>query len=69
MAVPTDTDQVTRTPVEQTKKAFDRGTAIFVDVRPQEAYLEAHIPGAQNIPVSGPVESYYKLPRDRDIIL
>jgi len=28
----------------------DRGEAVFVDVRPREAYEEGHIPGALNLP-------------------
>jgi len=63
------TQQVPRTDLEEAKRRFDAGTTIFVDVRPPEEYAYAHIPGAISIPVSGPPESYFSLPRDRDIIL
>ncbi len=69
MAAPRSTDQVHRTPLEEAKKSLDRGTAIFVDVRGGEEYREAHIPGALDIPVSGPPEEYFQLPRDRDVLL
>ena len=69
MAAPTSTDQVHRTPLEEARRSFDRGSAIFVDVRGNEEYQEAHIRGALNIPLSGPSEEYFSLPRDRDVIL
>ncbi len=69
MPVPTSTDQVHRTPLPEANRSFDRGSAIFVDVRADEEYQEAHIPGAVNIPVSGPPEEYFTLPRNQDVIL
>jgi 3-mercaptopyruvate sulfurtransferase SseA len=49
---PGSVDQVTRISVEEAKKAFDAGTAIFVDVRDTASYESAHIPGALSIPLS-----------------
>ncbi len=69
MAVPTSTDQVHRTPLEEANKSFDRGSATFVDVRDEGEYREAHIPGALHIPASGPQEEYFQLPRNSDVIL
>ena len=41
---------MTRVTLEEAKKAFDEGTAVFVDVRASSAYEAAHIPGALSIP-------------------
>ena len=56
-ATPTVTPTVTPTPPEDAprisladaKKAFDDGTAFFVDARPAETYKQEHIKGAVNI--------------------
>ena len=56
----------------QAKMLFDRGQAVFVDARPPYEYVEAHIPGALNIPweeieyYAAEVES---LPRDSTIVV
>lgn len=69
MAAPISPEQVARTTLEEAKRRFDEGSAIFVDVRSADAYLKGHIPGTLHIPVAGPSEAYYRLPRDRDYIL
>lgn len=49
--------------VKEGKKDF-----ILVDTRHREAYLEAHIPGAINVP-SGQVEEHLsKLPKDKELV-
>lgn len=47
--IPLTEDQVKRVAVEDAKTAFDNGTAIFVDVRSEQAFAQSHIPGAINI--------------------
>jgi 3-mercaptopyruvate sulfurtransferase SseA len=43
--------QIPRLSIEEAKAAFDRGTAIFVDVRDVESYARGHIKGALSIPL------------------
>ncbi len=69
MATPTTIEEVPRTPLSEAKRLRDEGKALFVDVRLEREYQEAHIPGALHIPVSGPPEAYLRLPRERTIIL
>ena len=69
MAAAQGTEQVARTSPEDARKAFDDGSALFVDVRGTEDYERGHIPGALSIPVSGRVAPYLSLPHDRDVIL
>ncbi|MGE5618662.1 MAG: rhodanese-like domain-containing protein, partial [Sphingomonadaceae bacterium] len=53
----------------QAKRKYDEGSALFVDVRSPQEYEASHIPGAINIPKSEPPKSFFRLPRDREIIL
>jgi len=49
---------------------FNRGVdVLFVDVRPQEAYEESHIPGALSMPLAELPTTYRNLPRDRELVL
>lgn len=41
-----------RISVDEMKTLFDRGELTIIDVRQADAYLEAHIPGALQIPLS-----------------
>lgn len=43
--------EIPRVSLEDTKAAFDAGSAIVVDVRSAEAYQGSHIAGAINIPL------------------
>lgn len=47
--LPSSEESVTRVTLEDTKAAFDNGSAIIVDVRSAAAYSNGHIPGAINI--------------------
>lgn len=42
---------VSRVSLLDAKKAYDDGTAVFVDVRDRGSYQQSHIPGALSIPV------------------
>ncbi len=44
--------EVERIALEEAKRFFDDGSAVFLDVRPASAYATSHIPGALNIPVN-----------------
>jgi 3-mercaptopyruvate sulfurtransferase SseA len=43
--------EIQRVTLEESKAAFDSGSAIFVDVRSLENYKAGHIPGALSIPL------------------
>jgi hypothetical protein len=42
---------VPRVSLADAKTAYDRGSAVFVDVRREDSFLESHIPGALSIPL------------------
>jgi hypothetical protein len=49
---PDTTAQVPRVSLQEARQAYDRGTAVFLDVRDAQSYAESHIPGAVSMPVS-----------------
>ena len=51
-ATPALVSEVERVSLTDAKRAFDAGSAIFVDVRDSSSYSSAHIPGAILIPVN-----------------
>ena len=51
-ATPASVSEVERVSLTDAKKAFDGGSAVFVDVRDSTSYNNAHIPGALLIPVN-----------------
>lgn len=46
------TPEIQRVTLEESKMAFDHGSATFVDVRPEISYEAGHIPGALSIPLA-----------------
>lgn len=54
--------------LEQAKAEFDKGKALFVDLRSPEAYEDSHIPGALSMPLREILRRIDELPRDRPII-
>ena len=50
------------------KSEFDRGRALFVDVRTREEYERSHVPGATSIPIREIARRAGELPRDRLIL-
>ena len=44
--------EVSRISVDDSKAAFDQGSAVFLDVRSADSYTENHIPGAVSIPLN-----------------
>lgn len=68
--IPLSENEVRRVTIEDAKTAFDKGSAIFVDVRSENAFAASHIPGAINIQLgefeTNPTE--LSLPKDHWII-
>jgi rhodanese-related sulfurtransferase len=62
------TAEAPRIGLEEAKKLFDGRAAVFVDVRPPEAYEEAHVPGAIGLPLREIPRRYVELPRDRQLV-
>ena len=44
--------EVSRISLEESKTAFDKSEAIFLDVRSASSYASSHIPGALSIPLA-----------------
>ncbi len=62
--------EVPRITVEEAKKAFDGGNAVFVDSRPETAYQAEHILGAISIPSGANAsEKFASLPKGKKIIV
>jgi predicted sulfurtransferase len=65
----TPEDNAARISLADAKKAFDDGSAIFVDSRAESAYKDEHIKGAINI-THDTLEARLKdLPKDKKIIV
>lgn len=61
---------VPRISVDDAKKAFDAGTAFFVDSRPAAAYKVEHIKGALNIPNGPEAEKQFSsIPKGKKVIV
>jgi predicted sulfurtransferase len=75
-ATPTNTNQKSADPahdapriaLEDAKKDFDDGKAIFVDTRAEIQYQQEHIKGAINIPAEAMETRYKEIPTDKKII-
>lgn len=61
-------DNVARISLEDAKKAFDAGTAVFVDTRDISSYNFNRIKGAINLPMSEYAAGWQKLPKGKKII-
>lgn len=68
MAEQSDQAVVPKIDLRQAKEEFDRGEALFVDLRNALAYERSHIPGALSIPLRELLRRTEELPRDRPII-
>ncbi|MBI4497199.1 MAG: rhodanese-like domain-containing protein [Chloroflexi bacterium] len=58
-----------RIDLAEAKGLFDRGAAVFIDVRSQDAYEQAHVPGALSLPLRDLRARADELPRDRRLVL
>jgi len=50
------------------KKDFDAGIAVFVDTRSNNFYVNEHVKGALNVPMSDFDNTYKSVPKDKKII-
>ena len=58
--------EVARTGLSDAKRAYDAGSAVFLDVRTQPEYAQSRIPGSKNIPLDELPERLGELnPEDR----
>lgn len=64
-----DESEVPRIALEDAKKAFDDGAAVFIDARPADVYKQEHVKGAINIPYSPQGSDIDKLPKGKTIIV
>ena len=62
-------DEAKRISLEDAKKAFDAGEAVFVDARSVNSYVNEHIKGSVNIPLAEFEKRYKELPEDKTIIV
>ncbi|HEY8562364.1 MAG TPA: rhodanese-like domain-containing protein [Pyrinomonadaceae bacterium] len=60
--------KVARISLADAKKAFDEGSAVFVDTRAEVQYKQEHIKGAINIPAEAFQTRYAEVPKDKKII-
>lgn len=61
-------DNAPRISLEDAKKDFDAGNAIFVDTRAEVSYKQEHIKGAMNIPAEAMETRYKEIPTSKKII-
>ena len=57
-----------RISLDDAKKAYDDGTAFFIDSRPADSYKIEHIKGAVNITVDTIKDKIKDLPKNKTII-
>ena len=57
-----------RISLAEAKKAFDDGSAVFIDTHLKNAYDDGHIPGAINIPVAELDLKVNTIPKGKKII-
>lgn len=57
-----------RISLAEAKKAFDDGSAVFIDTHLKNAYDDGHIPGAINIPVAELDLKINTIPKGKKII-
>lgn len=59
---------IERASLEDAKRGFDSGTALFLDIRDTGSFASGHIEGAINIPLEELEGRVDELPKDRWII-
>lgn len=60
---------VQRLSAEEAARRASIDCTVFVDVRKPEYYEKLRIAGAVSVPLKGPADRYWELPRDCDVIL
>ena len=61
-------EEAPRISLEDAKKDFDGGKALFIDTRSADQYKAEHIKGAINIPAAEFETRYAEVPQDKKII-
>jgi 3-mercaptopyruvate sulfurtransferase SseA len=61
-------EEAPRISLEDAKKAYDSGEAVFVDTRAESGYKIEHIKGAINIPADEFQTRYTEVPKNKKII-
>lgn len=60
--------EVPRIPLDEALERYEAEGALFVDVRGQDEYETAHIPGALSIPLAQLGSRYGELPRQAEVL-
>src|SRR5262245_47396640 len=58
-------DDAPRISLADAKKAFDDGSAVFIDTRPADVYKQEHVKGSLNITKDTLEARYSELPKDK----
>lgn len=61
-------EKAARISLEDAKKAYDSGEAVFIDTRSTSAFENEHVKGAINIPASDFENKYKSVPKNKKII-
>ena len=61
-------DDVEEVPREELVRRAETGDVVVLDVRPEEEYAAAHIPGAVSVPVTELAERLAELPADVEVV-
>ncbi len=51
------------------KKLFDENAALFIDTRSENSYINEHIKGAENIPVSQILNRYKRIAKEKKVVV
>ena len=65
---PPAADAPRRISIDEARAAFEKGEAVFVDVRGDDAFRQGHIRGALSIPTGSAAQHADKLPKNKLII-
>lgn len=60
--------EVRRVDIDEARAAVERGEAVFVDVRGEDAFRQGHIRGALSVPTGTTAQHASKLPQNKLII-
>jgi 3-mercaptopyruvate sulfurtransferase SseA len=67
-ASPSPAPEAKRISLSDAKAAFDAGSVLIVDTRPQAAYKAEHIKGSISMPAAEVQDRIGELPKDKQII-
>jgi hypothetical protein len=62
-------DGAPRIRLADAKANFDKGTAVFIDTRPEDTYKQEHVKGAINITLMDDAGKYSSIPKGKKIIV